>query len=67
MSIENLEWIEVDNYKDIPKGLWLVEDDDQNINVADFRHEKLKTIGYYFAHDVNVVRYAKLILPKEKG
>lgn len=63
---ENLEWVFVDGYEEIPKGEWLVMEQTINgyeMHVAKIR-EKVSVIGSYFAFDRGkIYAYA----PKPQG
>ena len=57
-----LNWIPVTSYKDIPKGIWLVEVESNNLRyqVMD-NSRKIATIGSAFAWDYGcVLAYADL-------
>lgn len=57
-------WIEVDGYKEIPKGIWLVKTESKarNYQVA-YISDNFSVIGHHFAFDVKgVIAYKELDL-----
>jgi hypothetical protein len=64
METEDLEWIFIESNQEIPNGLWVVRDEYDSLQVADFRKKVGKTIGHYFEFDTKVVAYAPLMIPK---